>query len=501
MNSKIRWISIICCFFIIMLITFPARAQKTEHSCVKKGQIVTFEGVTDNAESIVTYTIREGIGDNDTVFGGSLLHYIGETSSDENGKFVIKFSLNKTDNYILRIKDVSGDIFDKPIQYLGEADNGIVLIKEINSGDDNRIKKAIDDFDFAFNGKKWSDFKNSSIERWLVDCIKKNIAYENSAKFQKDFNMMVALYYINNANVASIVKECDKYSSLLGISHNAEVSKFTNNATDEQKRTLVKQLSSKPAQNTQMLVNAITDALNTQSNQGGGSSGGGSGSSGGNNNSGNKGMGFVGVQSPQTNPSNSVKTDNIQEVKISFSDLEQASWAREAVEFLASRGVVSGDGNGHFRPNDKVTREEFVKMVLAANDIPGDNTRTAFLDVLEKDWFYPYIGAAKKTGIISGISNNIFGVRLKITRQDAAVVIVRAADYSGKKLSSKIEFTDFLDQSNISDYAVDSVKRLYESGIVKGMEDGNFYPKESCTRAEAAKMIYGILQGEEGVEF
>ena len=495
MNSKIRWISIICCLSIIMLIPVSVYAQITEYSCVKKGQIVTFEGTTDNAKSIITYTIREGIGDNDSVFGGSLLHYIGETSSDENGKFVIKFSLDKTDNYVLRIKDISGDIFDKPIQYLGEADNGIVLIKEINSGDDNRIKKAIDDFDFAFDGKKWSDIKNNSMEKWLVDCTKKVIPYADSTTFKKDFNMMIALYYINNANVASIVKECDKYAPLLGVSQNTDVFKFTNNATDEQKRALVKQLSSKPAQNAQMLVDAIAATLNIESNQGGGSPGGGSGSSGG-----SKGTGFIGVQ-PLPDNKDSSDDNSTKNEQNRFSDLTNAEWAREAVEFLASRGVVSGDGNGHFRPNDKVTREEFVKMVLAANDIPGDNTRTAFLDVLEKDWFYPYIGAAKKTGIISGISDNIFGVRLKITRQDAAVVIVRAADYSGKKLSSKIEFTDFIDQSNISDYAVDSVKRLYESGIVKGMEDGNFYPQESCTRAEAAKMIYGILQGEEGVEF
>lgn len=493
MKSKKIFCQIACCFAVILVFMVPAYAKVTEQSCMIKGQVVTFEGSTDYKDGIITYTVCEGTGNNGDTFGGKNLYFIGETTADTEGSFNIQFSLENSGNYVLRIKNSAGDILDTPIKYLSIDDNGEILITEINSGDDNRIKKAIDDFDFSFNGKKYSAIKTAAIENWLLGCVKKNLLYSDRIEFQKDFNMFMSLYYINNSNAAAIASECGKYSELLGLSLNTSVSKFANSATDEQKRALVKQLSLKPAQNSQMLVDAIADALNTKSNQGGGSSGGGSGNSGGSNNSGSKGTGFVGVQSPQISNGNSEQTGESQETQKGFSDLDQASWAKEAVEALASRGIVSGDGDGHFRPNDEVTREEFVKMIVSAIGITDENATCSFLDVFENDWFYSYVGAAQKTEIISGISRDMFGVHLKITRQDAAVIIDRSAEYMGKTLELKREFSEFTDESMIAEYAADSVKHLYESGVINGMDDGSFKPRNTCTRAEAAKMIYGLL--------
>lgn len=493
MKRKKIFAQIICCFAVMTAFTLSAHAQITEQSCTTKGQVVTFEGFTDNKDGIITYTVCEGTGDNGDIFGGKNLYFIGETAADTDGNFNIQFSLEDSGDYVLRMKDSAGDILDKPIKYLSIDDNGKILIEEINSGDDNRIKKAVEDFDFSFDGKKYSDIKTNAMENWIVNCTKNNIPYADREVFEKNFNEYMSLYYINNSNAAAIASECGKYAELLGLSQNTNVSKFANSATDAQKRALVKQLSSKPAQNAQMLVKAITDALNTNSNQGGGSSGGGSGSSGGSNSSGSKGTGFVGVQSPLTGNGNSGNNDNSQEVQKGFSDLEQASWAREAVETLAERGIVSGDGDGRFRPNDEVTREEFVKMIAEAIGIADENAMCSFLDVFENDWFYSYVGAAQKAEIIRGISEDMFGVHLKITRQDAAVIIERAAEYMNKTLETKRDFTDFTDGSMIADYAADSVKHLYESGIINGMDDGSFKPKNTCTRAEAAKMIYGLL--------
>ena len=117
----------------------------------------------------------------------------------------------------------------------------------------------------------------------------------------------------------------------------------------------------------------------------------------------------------------------------------------------------------------------------------------AFVDVFKNDWFYSYVGAARQTGIVSGFSDSIFGVGLKISRQDAAVMINRAADYVGKNLVSAKEYTSFSDEGQIAEYAADAVKKLYQCGVISGMEDGSFRPQGTCTRAEAAKMIYGLL--------
>ena len=234
--------------------------------------------------------------------------------------------------------------------------------------------------------------------------------------------------------------------------------------------------------------NGYASSQNTGSQGGTGSGGSGSGGGGG---------GLVGVQAPLQNNIDSVDENNQPSGNSGFSDLDEAEWARDAVETLAEKGVISGDGDGRFRPNDTVTREEFVKMLMEASGIASEGVACPFVDVFKNDWFYSYVGAARQAGIVSGLSDSIFGVGLKISRQDAAVMINRAADYVGKNLVSAKEYTSFSDEGQIAEYAADAVRKLYECGVISGMEDGSFRPQGLATRAEAAvmftKLIYALL--------
>ena len=59
---------------------------------------------------------------------------------------------------------------------------------------------------------------------------------------------------------------------------------------------------------------------------------------------------------------------------------------------------------------------------------------------------------------------------------------------------SSVKITEFADYDNIADYAKDSVKFLSEAGVINGFEDNTFKPQGVATRAQAAKIIYTILQ-------
>mgnify|MGYP005806899535 FL=1 len=114
MKRKKIFAQIICCFAVMTAFTLSAHAQITEQSCTTKGQVVTFEGFTDNKDGIITYTVCEGTGDNGDIFGGKNLYFIGETAADTDGNFNIQFSLEDSGDYVLRMKDSAGDILDKP---------------------------------------------------------------------------------------------------------------------------------------------------------------------------------------------------------------------------------------------------------------------------------------------------------------------------------------------------------------------------------------------------
>ena len=176
----------------------------------------------------------------------------------------------------------------------------------------------------------------------------------------------------------------------------------------------------------------------------------------------------------------------------SYNDVDEDDWFYEYVQELTDKGIVSGDGSGAFVPQDNVTREQFIKMLLIASDVETDEGENTFEDVSAGAWFKPYVLTAKKLGIVNGISDVTFGIGSNITRQDMAVMISRMID----KLDVEIDTSDvekFADDENVSDYAKDSVTFMKSIGLIEGYNN-EFRPMDKLTRAEASKVICQLLK-------
>lgn len=177
-----------------------------------------------------------------------------------------------------------------------------------------------------------------------------------------------------------------------------------------------------------------------------------------------------------------------------FTDLDSTEWAREAVEALAAKGVVSGKQNGIFAPNDNVTRAEFAQMLIKAMNLTDANAAVdVFEDVNYGDWYYTSVATAYNEGIIAGYDNGTFGVSDNITRQDMAAIAYRAADVGGISLYDEREMS-FADAQSIAGYAFDAVMALANAGIINGMTDTEFMPQGTATRAQAAVIIYNLIK-------
>ena len=171
-------------------------------------------------------------------------------------------------------------------------------------------------------------------------------------------------------------------------------------------------------------------------------------------------------------------------------------WAQEAIDHLACRNVLNGFEDGSFRPQEKVSREQLVTMLLM-NFYPNFEAAPAsFADVPEQAWFAPFVGAAEQMGITGGIGEGLFGAGTPISRQDMAVLADKIALKAGIVMNPRPDLARivFADADAISAYAVGSVERLRAAGIVAGKPDGRFAPQDSCTRAEAAVIIYGLIK-------
>lgn len=179
-----------------------------------------------------------------------------------------------------------------------------------------------------------------------------------------------------------------------------------------------------------------------------------------------------------------------------FSDLDGFEWAKAYIQTLNSKGIINGFGDGTFRPGDKVTREEFVKMLVTAFDLEGD-TDLKFKDVDSTHWAYEYIKKAVSAGVVNGISDTEFGINTAISRQDMAVMTYRAADKAGRLKDITLDTDAFNDESDISDYAREAITYMKSAGIINGIGDNMFNPEGTATRAETAAVICKAIDGGE----
>lgn len=115
-------------------------------------------------------------------------------------------------------------------------------------------------------------------------------------------------------------------------------------------------------------------------------------------------------------------------VTASFSDVPSGKWYTEAVNALASLGIIQGS-NGKFRPNDPITRAEFVAIAMRfADTVRGASAN--FTDVSTSAWYYDSIASAVSYGWIGGYSDGSFRPTKPITRAEVVTIVNRMLDRS-----------------------------------------------------------------------
>lgn len=109
--------------------------------------------------------------------------------------------------------------------------------------------------------------------------------------------------------------------------------------------------------------------------------------------------------------------------KSTFMDVPDTLWCAEAVNALASLGIVEGVGNGKFAPNQSITRAEFVTICARFTQVSASGE--TFTDVPASHWAFDAISTAASFGWVNGVGNGQFAPNQHITRAQAAVLLNR----------------------------------------------------------------------------
>ena len=174
------------------------------------------------------------------------------------------------------------------------------------------------------------------------------------------------------------------------------------------------------------------------------------------------------------------------ETPFPFTDVPESRWSYPYIQQLYDAGVVSGTSATTFEPTANVTRAQFVTMLagLQGADVSA-YTSDKFSDVPAGAWYAPYVNWAAENGVVHGVSDTAFAPDAEISRQDMAAMLYRYAGQFGIQLGTGNPAITFTDEADIADYALPAVEALQRAGIISGMPDGSFRPRDTATREQA----------------
>jgi hypothetical protein len=171
--------------------------------------------------------------------------------------------------------------------------------------------------------------------------------------------------------------------------------------------------------------------------------------------------------------------------KLQLIDID-GHWAYDNINKLVALGAISGYTDGSFKPDNNITRAEFATVLVKAFQLENKDGKI-FADI-EAHWARDYIATAAIHGIVTGYDDNTFGPDDLLTREQMAVMTIKAA-----KLSPAAGELRFADNNSISDWARSPLATAVKNRIINGYPDNTVRPKGHATRAEAVTAIAKAL--------
>lgn len=181
---------------------------------------------------------------------------------------------------------------------------------------------------------------------------------------------------------------------------------------------------------------------------------------------------------------------------------KSSSYAKSAILYLVEQNIISGDEKGNFNPQKSVTRAEMVALMAKAMnlDVSKAPETATFKDVPTNNWAAKYVEAAYKESIITGISETQFKPDDIITREQMAVIFVRALKLVEQdKEIELININSFTDKAKISTWSQKEVEIAVEAGLMNGVSNNSFEPKTAANKEQSAVVIERLLKNKDKI--
>jgi len=170
-------------------------------------------------------------------------------------------------------------------------------------------------------------------------------------------------------------------------------------------------------------------------------------------------------------------------------------WAKDAVDFVVSKGLFTGKSDTIFDPDGEATRAQIVTVLWRLAGSPVVNYLMPFEDVAQEAYYGEAIRWAASTGIVTGYDARTFGPNDSITREQLAAILWRYAKHNGEDVSvgENTNILSYTDAFSISEYAYAPMQWACGAGVMGGYPDGSLQPRGTASRAHVAQMLKNYL--------
>ncbi|WHH58662.1 S-layer homology domain-containing protein [Petroclostridium sp. X23] len=200
----------------------------------------------------------------------------------------------------------------------------------------------------------------------------------------------------------------------------------------------------------------------------------------------------------------SFKTDHFSQYavgynNVSFRDVDINAWYHDAVSFVSARGIAAGTGDGNYGPDDKLTRGQFIVMMMKAYGVKLDeNPQDNFSDA-GSTYYTNYLAAAKRLGLSKGTGNNLYAPDKEITRQEMFTLLYNALKLMGKlpEGTSTKTLSSFSDAGATAAWAKEGIELFIGTEVISGSGNSNsnsINPNGTASRAQMAQILYNLLR-------
>ena len=175
-------------------------------------------------------------------------------------------------------------------------------------------------------------------------------------------------------------------------------------------------------------------------------------------------------------------------VETLFPDVK-GHWGVSAIQYVYDKRLMNGVGETAFAPEATLSRGMLATVLYRMAGAPAVKGESGFSDVESKAWYEAAVIWAAENGIVKGFDDGRFYPELEVSREQAAAMLRRYADWKSLNTDARSELSDFQDAGEISTWAEEDLSWANAVGLVTGKDNNILDPGGDATRAEAATIL------------